>query len=125
MSFLSKCEQLYQIAERLRDEGVSIILITHKFEDMYRLATRVTVFRDSKYIGQWDVDKISNQKLIAEMVGRELSQMYPEKTAKIGDVVFEVDDISKMLEYPPDANMGDLALPCFKFSKMLCRTFIR
>ena len=90
-----ECEQLYQIAERLRDEGVSIILITHKFEDMYRLATRVTVFRDSQYIGQWDVDKISNQKLIAEMVGRELSQMYPEKTAKIGDVVFEVDDISK------------------------------
>ena len=73
-----ECEQLYQIAERLRDEGVSIILITHKFEDMYRLATRVTVFRDSQDIGQWDVDKISNQKLIAEMVGRELSQMYPE-----------------------------------------------
>lgn len=91
----TECEQLYQIAERLRDEGVSIIFITHKFEDMYRLATRVTVFRDSQYIGSWDVDKISNQKLIAEMVGRELSQMYPPKTAKIGDVMLEVDDISK------------------------------
>lgn len=91
----TECEQLYQIAERLRDEGVSIIFITHKFEDMYRLATRVTVFRDSQYIGSWDVDKISNQKLIAEMVGRELSQMYPEKTAKIGDVVLEVNNISK------------------------------
>ena len=42
----TECEQLYQIAERLRDEGVSIIFITHKFEDMYRLASRVTVFRD-------------------------------------------------------------------------------
>lgn len=91
----TECEQLYKIAENLRDEGVSIIFITHKFEDMYRLATRVTVFRDSKYIGCWDVDKISNQKLIAEMVGRELSQMYPEKTAKIGETVFKVDNISK------------------------------
>lgn len=91
----TECEQLYQIAERLRDEGVSIIFITHKFEDMYRLASRVTVFRDSRYIGSWDVDKISNQKLIAEMVGRELSQMYPTKTSKIGDVVLEVEDISK------------------------------
>ena len=91
----TECEQLYQIAERLRDEGVSIIFITHKFEDMYRLASRVTVFRDSQYIGSWDVDKISNQKLIAEMVGRELSQMYPEKTAKIGEVVLEVNNISK------------------------------
>lgn len=91
----TECEQLYRIAEKLRDEGVSIIFITHKFEDMYRLATRVTVFRDSQYIGNWDVDKISNQKLIAEMVGRELSQMYPEKTAKIGETVLKIDSISK------------------------------
>ena len=91
----TECEQLYQIAEQLRDEGVSIIFITHKFEDMYRLASRVTVFRDSKYIGSWEVDKISNQKLISEMVGRELSQMYPEKTAAIGSTVLKVNGISK------------------------------
>ena len=90
-----ECEELYQIAERLRDEGVSIILITHRFEDMYRLATRVTVFRDSQYVGAWDVDKISNEELIKHMVGRELTAMYPKKTAKIGEVVFKVNDISK------------------------------
>ena len=90
-----ECEELYQITERLRDEGVSIIFITHKFEDMYRLATRVTVFRDSKYIGCWDVDKISNQKLIAAMVGRELTQMYPPKNAKIGETILKVKNISK------------------------------
>jgi len=91
----TECEELYLIAERLRDDGVSIIFITHKFEDMYRLATRVTVFRDSQYIGTWDVDKISNQKLITEMVNRELDQMYPHKTAKIGDVVLEINNLSK------------------------------
>lgn len=91
----NECEELYTIAERLRNEGVSIILISHRFEDMYRLATRVTVFRDAQYIGCWDVDKISNQKLIGAMVGRELDQMYPEKTAKIGDTVLKVEDISK------------------------------
>jgi rhamnose transport system ATP-binding protein len=90
-----ECEELYQIVDRLRDDGVSIIFITHKFEDMYRLATHVTVFRDSKYIGSWDVDKISNAKLIAEMVGRELDQMYPPKTARIGDVVLEVNNLYK------------------------------
>lgn len=91
----NECEELYAIAERLRDEGVSIILISHRFEDMYRLATRVTVFRDAQYIGCWDVDKISNQKLIGAMVGRELDQMYPEKTAKIGETVLKVENISK------------------------------
>ncbi|MCR4907354.1 MAG: sugar ABC transporter ATP-binding protein [Lachnospiraceae bacterium] len=91
----NECEQLYQITEHLRDEGVSIIFITHKFEDMYRLASRVTVFRDAKYIGNWDVDKISNKDLINAMVGRELTAMYPEKTAKIGDVIMEINNISK------------------------------
>ena len=90
-----ECEELYLIAERLRDNGVSIIFITHKFEDMYRLAGRVTVFRDSQYIGTWDVDKISNQQLITEMVNRELDQMYPHKTSKVGEVVLEVNNISK------------------------------
>jgi len=90
-----ECEELYRIVEKLRDDGVSIILITHKFEDMYRLASRVTVFRDANYIGTWNVDGISNAKLIQAMVGRELNQMYPQKTAKIGDVVLEVDGISK------------------------------
>ena len=59
------------------------------------MATRVTVFRDSKYIGCWDVDKISNQKLIGAMVGRELTQMYPSKKARIGDTVLRINNISK------------------------------
>lgn len=90
-----ECEELYKVVDRLRDEGVSMIFITHKFEDMYRVATRVTVFRDSQYIGCWDVDKISNAKLIQAMVGRELDQLYPEKTAEIKEEIFRVEGLSK------------------------------
>lgn len=90
-----ECEQLYEIVERLRDEGVSIIFITHKFEDMYRLASQVTVFRDSKYIGRWEIDKISNAKLIAAMVGRELDHMYPTRISQIGGEVLSVEHLSK------------------------------
>ncbi len=90
-----ECEELYDIVDNLRNDGVSIIFITHKFEDMYRVATRVTVFRDSQYIGSWDVDKIQNSKLIQAMVGRELDQLYPPKTATIKDVVFEVKGLEK------------------------------
>ena len=90
----SECEQLYQIAESLRDKGIAIILITHKFEDMYRLASQVTVFRDSKYIGSWGINEISEENLIEAMVGRKLTQMYPTKTAVIqDDVVLEVKDL--------------------------------
>ena len=90
-----ECEELYKIVDKLKEDGVSIIFITHKFEDMYRLATRVTVFRDSNYIGSWDVDKISNAKLIQAMVGRELDQMYPTKTSKIGREALRVERLSK------------------------------
>lgn len=90
-----ECEELYTIAENLRDKGVSIIFISHKFEDMYRLASRVTVFRDAGYIGTWDVDQISNADLIKAMVGRPLDKMYPPKTAKIGKTVLEVEGLSK------------------------------
>lgn len=90
-----ECEQLYQIAEKLRDNGVSIILITHRMEDMYRLASRVTVFRDAEYIGTWGIHDISEKQLIGKMVGRELNQMYPTKTNKPGDVLIEVKNATK------------------------------
>lgn len=80
----SESEELYRIAERLRDQGKAIIFISHRFEDMYRLASRVTVFRDSKYIGTWNVDEISNHDLIVAMVGREISQLFPKTEAERG-----------------------------------------
>jgi rhamnose transport system ATP-binding protein len=71
-------EELYRIARKLRDEGKSIIFISHRFEDMYALATRVTVFRDAKYIGTYDVDGITNADLITAMVGREFKDLFPK-----------------------------------------------
>jgi len=88
-------EELYKIAETLRDNGASIIFISHRFEDMYRLASRVTVLRDSKYMGSWMVNEISNEDLIVQMVGRQISQVFPEKHNKIGETVLEVKGLGK------------------------------
>ncbi|HCL02438.1 MAG TPA: D-xylose ABC transporter ATP-binding protein [Lachnoclostridium phytofermentans] len=91
----NESENLYRIAERLRDDGTSIIFISHRFEDMYRLASKVTVFRDSKYIGTYDVDKISNQDLITAMVGREINDMFPKPEIKIGKEVLRVEKLCR------------------------------
>ncbi|PWW07299.1 monosaccharide ABC transporter ATP-binding protein (CUT2 family) [Paenibacillus cellulosilyticus] len=91
----TESEELYRIAERLRDNGASIIFISHRFEDMYRLATQVTVFRDSKYIGTWNVNEISNPDLIVAMVGREISQLFPKKETTVGEEVLRVEGIGK------------------------------
>lgn len=88
-------EELYTIAEQLRDDGKSIIFISHRFEDMYRLASKVTVLRDSNYIGTWKVGEINNEDLITAMVGREIKDLYPKKPIKIGNEVLKVDSLSK------------------------------
>ncbi|MEH7097685.1 sugar ABC transporter ATP-binding protein [Neobacillus vireti] len=88
-------EELYKITEGLRDQGTSIIFISHRFEDMYRLASQVTVFRDSKYIGSWGVNEITNEDLIVAMVGRKITQVFPEKKSAIGSEVLRVDGLGK------------------------------
>lgn len=94
-----ECEELYRIAEQLRDEGRSIIFISHRFEDMYRLASRVTVFRDSQYIGTWGVNELTNKELINKMVGREIADIYPKKKIEFGKELFKVEGLSKLGYY--------------------------
>lgn len=89
-----ECEELYRITEQLRDQGKSILFISHRLEDMYRLADRVTVFRDAGYIGTWDIGDITNEILVQAMVGREIKDLYPKLTPNIGEVVLEVKNLT-------------------------------
>lgn len=88
-------EELYRITRKLRDEGASIIFISHRFEDMYALASRVTVFRDAHYIGTYDVNAITNADLIKAMVGREISELYPKPKVEIGPEVLRVEGLCR------------------------------
>ncbi len=91
----NESEKLYSIVDKLKEEGVSIILISHRFEDMYRLASRVTVFRDAQYIGTYDVDGITNADLITAMVGREITDLYPKPEVEVGDEIFRIENLSR------------------------------
>jgi rhamnose transport system ATP-binding protein len=91
----SESENLYRITEKLRDEGASVIFISHRFEDMYRLASRVTVFRDAQYIGSYNVNEITNEDLIVAMVGREITQLFPKPVIKIGEEVLSVQNLGR------------------------------
>ena len=89
-------EELYRVVDQLRDSGVSIIFISHRFEDMYRLASRVTVFRDSQYIGTYNVDEITNADLIKAMVGREIKDLFPKPEVPIGEEMLRVEGLSRV-----------------------------
>lgn len=90
-----ECEELYRITKGLQKEGKSIIFISHRLEDMYVLADRVTVFRDATYIGTWDKSEVTNEILVRAMVGREIKDLYPKVEATIGDVTLEVKGLGR------------------------------
>ncbi|MDR0377683.1 MAG: sugar ABC transporter ATP-binding protein [Spirochaetaceae bacterium] len=89
-------EDLYRITEGLKQKGVSVIFISHRFEDMYRLADRVTVLRDGKYINTWDIKDVDNHTMVTAMVGREIVQFFPKREVRIGEDVLKVEGLSRM-----------------------------
>lgn len=91
-----ECEELYRITEQLRDQGKSILFISHRLEDMYRLADRVTVYRDASYIGTWPIREVTNEILVHAMVGREIKDLYPKLMPDIGEVILEVEKLTRM-----------------------------
>ena len=92
---LRESEELYSIAKGLRAKGTSIILISHRLEDIYSLADRVTVLRDGHYIGTWDIGETNTEMLVKHMVGRTIDQFYPKKEAPVGEPILKVDGLSR------------------------------
>ena len=90
-----ECEELYKVTNRLRELGVSIILISHRFEDTFRLADRVTIFRDGKYINTWDKADVSDHDLVVAMVGREIVQFFPKRDTVPEKEIFRVEGLSR------------------------------
>ena len=92
----TEAQRLYEITEKLRDGGTAVIFISHRFEDMYRLASRVTVYRDAKYIWTREVKDVSETDLIHGMVGRELTELFPKPEVELGEKSLQVEELSRM-----------------------------
>ncbi len=86
--------QLFEIINELRNQGVSIIYISHKMEEILRISDEVTIMRDGRYIGTYLSSELTMDLIITKMVGRELTNLYPPKNNVPGDVVFEVKNFT-------------------------------
>lgn len=84
---------LYKIIRRLKKEGVTVIFISHKTEEIFEICDRITVLRDGHFIGTYNKEEITPNELIRLIVGRELKEMFPKQPAEIGDVVFEAKNL--------------------------------
>ena len=83
---------LLELLKGFRDQGISSILISHKLNEISRVADRITVLRDGKTVDTLDchAEKISEDRIIRAMVGRELTDRFPQRSAKIGEPILEV-----------------------------------
>lgn len=88
-------ERLFEVIRKLRSDGIAIIYISHRMEEIYALADRVSVLRDGQYIGSLTREEISPQRLVEMMVGRSMQDFYEhQRKYNLGSVVLEVKNMS-------------------------------
>ena len=90
----AEAERLFRIIRELKARGITIIYISHRMDEVFALADRITVLRDGRYIGTVPKEGSSRREIIRLMVGRELSETYPERHTPVGEPVLEVRHIS-------------------------------
>jgi ABC-type sugar transport system ATPase subunit len=91
----TETEELFKTIAQLKQKGVGIIYISHRLEEVMRLADRVSVLRDGAMVGCFEREDMERGKIISLMVGRELSAGYPQNTAAKGNVVLAVKGFNK------------------------------
>ena len=92
-------EELYVLIELLKQDGKAILFISHKFDEIYRIADRFTVFRDGEQVGKGFIRDTSQSEIVQLMVGRPVEGIFPARNAQIGDVVLEARGLSHPTEF--------------------------
>ena len=92
----NEVEALFRIVEDLKRDGVAIVYISHKMDEILRISDEVTIMRDGQYIGTWPAKEMTTDMIITKMVGRELTNLFPERDNHPGEVVFQVEDFTSI-----------------------------
>jgi rhamnose transport system ATP-binding protein len=92
-------EELYVLIELLKKEGKAVLFISHKFDEIYRIADRYAVFRDGEMVGKGFIRDARHGEVVRLMVGRPVDTIFPERTAEIGPPVLEVEGLSHPTEF--------------------------
>lgn len=94
----NEVEALFIIIDDLKKKGVSIIYISHKMDEILRISDDVSIMRDGQYVGTWEAKDLTTDMIIAKMVGRELTNIYPPRDdIEPGEVLLEVKGLTSIL----------------------------
>lgn len=91
--------ELYELVDKLKSQGKAILFISHKFDEIFRIADRYTVFRDGAFVGEGRVSEVTESDLVRLMVGRSVDQIFPARAHNIGDEVLTVAGYNHPTEF--------------------------
>jgi methyl-galactoside transport system ATP-binding protein/inositol transport system ATP-binding protein len=103
--------ELFSLMRKVKEEGRSIIYISHKLDEIYNITDRVVILRDGEFIASEDIDKIEVNKMIEMMVGREIKDFFPKIKCEIGEVKMRVEGLSsgkKFQDISFDVRKGEI-----------------
>jgi rhamnose transport system ATP-binding protein len=96
---MKEIEELFLLIEFLKSQGKAILFISHKFDEIFRIADRYTVFRDGEMVGEGLLGETSQNDIVKLMVGRSIDHIFPERTASVGEPILTVDGLSHPTEF--------------------------
>ena len=94
----NEVEALFRIVRDLRDRGVSFVFISHKMAELRQISDDITIMRDGGYVGTWEMKNISDDEIVKQMVGRELTNIYPPLDNEPGEVLLEVNNFTSIYD---------------------------
>ena len=97
--------QLFRVVRRMKERGTSIIFVTHKLAEILELTDRVTILRDGRNISTYEKSEYDTGRIIRDMIGRELQNMYPPRHVTIGEEVLRVEHLTVAHPYIADKNL--------------------
>jgi rhamnose transport system ATP-binding protein len=92
---LHEVDDLFRLVRRLRNEGTAVIFISHRLEELFALADRVTVLRDGSYVDTRFLKDVTRDDLIRMMVGRTITNLFPKQEVSAGDIALKVENLTR------------------------------
>ena len=108
----SESSRLFEIIRTMRDQGITVIYVSHRLEEVFAISDRITVLRDGRYEGTWDVSESTVARIIAAMIGKSPGEIFPEQPdATSGPPILSVRDLVKAGKLGPlsfEARAGEI-----------------
>ncbi|MBC5649212.1 sugar ABC transporter ATP-binding protein [Christensenella tenuis] len=89
----TEIQKLFKLIRQLKEQGIAIVYISHRMDEIFDLCDTVTVLKDGHFVNEFRIDEIDKKSLIYQMVGRELSQLFPKRNAKIGETILKAEHL--------------------------------